>query len=159
MAACASLYGYAPSIGLNDCLLALEDRRVLRTRTEQRVRTMTTGARTPDDSMGAVPYSMEDDALLMDGTVPNIQRLIAVSTATHQTVRDIMLRRRRVHTSPVSTSASSACLNQAVLLCMLGTKGSLSNLAQCSHSLGLPGCRPTTVAVNNDNRHPTGHPG
>lgn len=66
----------------------------------------------------------------------DLAELIGLAGPTQQRVRDVALRRRRMRPLLDSTAASSAQTNQAALLCMLGTKGSISNLAQCSHSLG-----------------------
>lgn len=130
LAACASLYGYSPSIGLDDCLLTKPIRQQLRERAALRVQSLQLSQLTP-----AVPYSMQDKESMLT-------RLISLSTASQQGIRNVVLLHKRRTRTASSSPASSAHTNQAALLCMLGTKGSLSNLTQCSHSLGRPRDRP-----------------
>lgn len=55
LASCASLYGYAPSIGLDDCLFNVMDRRLLREKAQVRVQGLSQRKAAP-----IIPYSMED---------------------------------------------------------------------------------------------------
>lgn len=150
LASCASMYGYAPSIGLNDCLFSRKDRSLLRDETQFRVMGLRQRKAAPK-----VPYSMEDTPGYSTGVdASDIADLIGISTVTHQNVRDVVLRRRHngQSSSINATMASSTFTNQAALLCMLGTKGSLSNLAQCSHSLGQQVIQDNRVPAMDFNR-------
>lgn len=141
---CASLYGYCPSVGLDDCLLPLAvrmtAREIMRTNVDQYKSKIGTQATM------SVPYHINNETSPDAG----VDRLVQLRTQSEMFITKHILGRKSKATGGLKTSACSPeQLNQIALLAMLATKGSVSwdfldtkrsqhasNLIQCSHSLG-----------------------
>ena len=122
----ASLVGYCPSVGLDHCLLPEAVRTTAREMMAQAVCRYTAGV---SAGPSRLPYRVDDEGSVYH-TVGRLVQLRAESEAF--VTRYVMGSR----TSKGGTAASPARLNQIALLAMLATKGSVSNLIQCSHGLG-----------------------
>lgn len=123
-----SMYTYCHSIGLDDCWLP--------THTSTNARAIIRGqvAATPQRAVTKmnVPYRVDEDE-------HTVSRLIGIRAKSEEYVVNAVVRPRRRHITSsdgdvVSTTMSDS--NQIAILTMLGTKGSISNLVQCTHALG-----------------------
>ena len=127
-----SMYAYCPSIGLDDCLLRGDIRASARSMIAQSV--AATRVTMCASHIGALPvvsspYRVDGD----DSTEVETGRLVSVRIKSEALIMQHTLSERtNSHWSP----AAPVRMNQIALLCMLGTKGSVSNLVQCCHSVG-----------------------
>ena len=130
MTTSVSLYSYCPSVGLDDCLLRMDIRLSTRQVIAQSVADVNaTLQATRARSAIAPPYQLDGD----DTTEMEIGRLVAVRIKSESIIMQHTLgQRSKRHGSPIAPGR----FNQIALLCMVGTKGSVSNLVQCCHSLG-----------------------
>jgi hypothetical protein len=128
-----SLYSYCPSVGLDDCLL----------RTDVRLSTRQVIAQSVSDVCATLqairarstispPYQVDGT----DTAEMEIGRLVGVRIKSEAVIMQHTLGERTKvgRGSPIAPGR----FNQIALLCMVGTKGSVSNLVQCCHSLGQP---------------------
>ena len=129
-----SLYGYCPSVGLDDCFLPVSITAAARAIFADRVERFRNGGNATDAAFMDAPYRV-DGGNQADAEVGRLVDQLAESEAavTRFTLGcRIDARAGSDHWTPTS----SARLNQIALFCMLGTKGSVSNLMQCTHALG-----------------------
>jgi len=124
-----SIYAYNPSIGIDDCLLSTTTQEVLRDQLESHITRFNTQDNKSTNNV-TLPYRMESD--IMSDSV--VGKFITLCASTQQNVIQSFLAMRSK--APHGTPSSSNRTNQIALLCMLGTKGSVSNAVQCSHTLG-----------------------
>lgn len=127
---CVSLHGYCPSVGLDDCLLPAAIRSAARSVFAEHVDRF----RTPPPTAWSPPYRVDDENQA-DAEVGRLVDLRAESEAAitrYALGERIGPRAGSDHWTP----ASAARVNQIALFCMLATKGSISNLMQCTHALG-----------------------
>lgn len=133
---CVSLYGYCPSVGLDDCLLPSSITTAARAMFADHVDRFRCGPAEGPGSGGftAAPYRVDGENQA-DAEVGRLVDLRAESEAA-VTRFTLGLRIGPGVGSPHWTPASSARVNQISMFCMLATKGSVSNLMQCTHALG-----------------------
>ena len=74
-----------------------------------------------------------------------VGRLIGVRAESEGFVVDCALRPRRRRTTGKVLGSAMTETNAIAVLSMLGTKGSVSNLVQCTHALGHPGTARSTA--------------
>lgn len=152
---CVSLYAYNPSVGLDDCLLSGHTQSTARRLMAARVEAhgLTTNSRTE-----SLPYRLDEE----ESEDAEVGRLVQLRAESELYVTQHVLSQRHHHTEPTWWSAASAGrVNQIALFAMLGTKGSVSNLIQCCHSLGQPlrTCVRTCDATSTNCGGCTGPPG
>ena len=146
-----SMYAYCPSIGLDDCLLRPDVRATARRVLAGSI-AATSLEHAHDDGCPDTPPPYRVDG----NDSPDVEtgRLVSIQIKSEAMIMQHTLgeHTRRAGWSPVAPIR----MNQIALLCMLGTKGSVSNLIQCCHSVGPPRTRlvGATVCVI-----PTDHPG
>ena len=132
------LYGYCPSVGLDDCLLSHDVRLAARAIMQRKVEQY----RNEAPAALCLPYVLNNET----SSNTEVGRLVQLRTESETFVTKHILSCKS-NRDRSSSTASPHNMNQIALLAMLATKGSVSNLIQCSHSLGRPG-----VCVNTDNR-------
>lgn len=125
------MYTGGVSVGLDDCLLPTEVASSARSIVADRVaRYRRAAAEAIDGAQRRLPYRLDGE----DRPEAEISRLVALRSESEAlVVRHVLGERRR---GAMGTPGSAGRLNQIALLCMLGTKGSVSNLMQCTHALG-----------------------
>jgi len=130
----ASLYGYCHSVGLDDCYLGDHPSAVARRIVSLSADAlMATVAREDASSTERIPpYCLEESEQM-------VGRLIGVRAESEGFVVDCALRPRRRRTIRKVLGSAMMETNAIAVLSMLGTKGSVSNLVQCTHALGHPG--------------------
>ena len=123
-----SLVGYAPSVGLDDCLLPAR----IRSTAESLIADAVQRHRMRRGSISAVhvPYRLDEE----NSEDAEVSRLVQLRTESEAFVTRHALGRKSVAAD--GTAAASGGVNQIALFAMLATKGSVSNLIQCCHSLG-----------------------
>lgn len=122
----ASLYAYCVSVGLNDCLLRPGPRDTGCAMITQAVEQLSERVQQEKAGERCLPYRVEECEQI-------VRRLIAVRAPSEAFVVDHVLRSRLRRPADGTAMTNT---NQIALLCMLGTKGSVSNLVQCTHALG-----------------------
>ena len=124
-----SMYAYCPSIGLDDCLLRPDVRATAR---RVLARSVADTILVPPDPCMDVPPPYRVDG----NDSPDVEtgRLVSIQVKSEAMIMQHTLGEHTRHAawSPVAPIR----MNQIALLCMLGTKGSVSNLIQCCHSVG-----------------------
>ena len=128
-------------MGLDDCLLPHGVRTAARNILKQQVQSYKHAS--VHEMAKNVPYQMSDEG----SGAAEVNRLVQLRSERCTTVRwwtglnsemyvtrHVLGRRSRPFLG--STAVSCTAINQIALMVMLGTKGSVSNLIQCSHSLG-----------------------
>jgi hypothetical protein len=141
---CVSLYGCCPSVGLDDCLLGAAQQRAARAIVADRVErhrcAAAAGVALGGEAAASLcvrraPYRLDGDDL----PEAEINRLVSLRRESEAFVVRQALRERCRTAGDRVSPAGAGRLNQIALFCMLGTKGSVSNLMQCTHALGRPG--------------------
>lgn len=137
---CASLYRYNHSVGLDDCLLPGRVREAAyRIMMERADAALLPG---PKVALASVPYRMDEREQVLN-------RLIAARSPSERYVVDRVLQVPKKRAAAVSDMNAA---NRIAILSMLGTKGSVSNLVQCTHSLGQQIIQDSRVPVGDFGR-------
>lgn len=128
--------GYNHSVGLDDCILGPVESLVARRIIEDRVEAAITTGAPPSEETSGVPYRMQERE-------QTLGHLITVRAESEAYVVDRVLRPRHRRFAAACDPEAAALrpstmmdTNQIAILGMLGTKGSVSNLVQCTHALG-----------------------
>lgn len=116
---CVSLYGYCPSVGLDDCLLSADVRATARhvihdkvNRYKEEIATRITKS---------LPYYLNEET----SADAEVAQLVQLRGESETFITRQVLRPKRSKHAVVKSAASATRMNQIALLAMLGTKGSV----------------------------------
>lgn len=129
-------HAYCHSVGLDDCLLRPRAAAVARRIVERSVADALDALAAEAADRDGAGAGRRPPPYRVDETRGALERLNAVRTESERYVVDHVMtpRARRPGVAGGATTLSQT--NAIAVLCMLGTKGSVTNLLQCTHALG-----------------------
>lgn len=121
---CVGLYGYCPSVGLDDCLLPVRVRR----NAHSIIATQIERYRERQEVLHAValPYTVDEET----STETEIDRLVKLRSESEQFITRYVLNERK---KDGGSAMCSSRLNQIALFAMLATKGSVDRACLVSN--------------------------